>query len=108
VLNYTEEYDPAAKLLLVIEGEDGEFISLPDQDEGDTYFGGAYEEGSKSYWFRISFYMQDILNGGIAHDLLLLPSASKVKASETVIYGTNPGDTNVPKIQVEIIYTEVE
>lgn len=53
-----------SKLVLVGFNEDGSTYILPDNYEGDSYFGGSYDAHSKTVMFRISEYVQDLILKG--------------------------------------------
>jgi len=73
-------FTPPAQLSLYPVADDGSLYpyQLPDADEGSTYFDGTYDESSGTYRFRISMYIQQILNGSLNNNglFLIIPGAS--------------------------------
>ncbi len=88
--------------------ENGEIQFTADQLEGDNYFGGTYNESTQSYEFRITLYVQSILNGTPGYGLALYPYGKSINANQVVLYGTEPEDTTLPKMYLNVIYTLLE
>ncbi len=110
IINLAEEYDegrePATSLILFKNTSDQSFDFVPDQLEGENYFGGKYDEESNAYFFRISMHIQKLLAGEEDLGLGLFPTAKSVKATEMKLFGTNP---QIPRrFQLQITYTEIE
>ncbi len=99
---------PADKLVLFQLDEDGNPGFTPDQLEGDRYFGGSYNDTVNKYEFRLSFYVQGILNGNIDHGLVMLISGKTTNANEVLLYGTEPGGPDLSKMGMKIIYTKIK
>lgn len=104
--DYTEDYKPSTSLILFKNTESGSFDFVPDQLEGESYFGGQYSESSNAYVFRISIHLQDLLAGEPDLGLSLFPNAKSIKPTELKLYGTNP--TNPSRFQLQVIYTEIK
>ena len=103
---YDEDYIPSTSLILFKNTEDGSFDFVPDQLEGENYFGGAYNEASNSYFFRISMHLQDLLAGEKDLGLGLFPTAKSIKATEMELFGTNLSEPR--RMQLQVIYTDIE
>lgn len=73
-------FTPPAALSLYPVADDGTLYpyQLPDADEGSSYFDGTYDETTGTYRFRISMYIQQILNGSRNNNglFLIIPGAS--------------------------------
>jgi hypothetical protein len=103
-----EELKPADKLLLFKLDETGSPVFTEDQLEGDKYFGGNYNETTNNYHFRISFYLQSLLNGTADHGLVLLVSGKTTNANEVRLYGTEANVPDLSKMELKIVYTKIE
>ena len=103
-----EELAPPERLLLFQYDENGEINVMQDQFEGDNYFGGTYIEASNAYEFRISLYVQSVLNGSPDYGLVLYASGKSVNANQVILYGTEPENTTLPKMYLNVIYTLIE
>jgi hypothetical protein len=83
-----------------------------DEGEGTTYFGGTYNETTKTYYFRLTQHIQNILQGVYksSFDLYLMvnsPVRSYVTPNRVVLNGTKPrvqGD-NSDRFQLKVTYT---
>jgi hypothetical protein len=81
-------------------------FSLPDANEGSNYFDGNYNSSSGTYRFRLTHYVQQVLNGeqtdyGL---FLLIPTASLV-SSRMVLNGS--GSVTSP-VKLYIKYTIIK
>ncbi len=102
----SEELPPANSLVLFRLNEDGDIMFTDDQGEGDNYFGGDFNESNNSYLFRISLYIQGVLNGSPDYGLRFYISSKTIKANESMLYGTDP---LLPQnMRLELIYTDLE
>jgi len=105
VSDYPEELKPADQLVLFKLDESGNAAFTDDQLEGDNYFGGNYKNDS-TYQFRISFYMQDLLNGTPDNGLVLLISGKTINANEVLLSGTEEGIKD--PMCLKIVYTKLK
>ena len=72
-------------------------------DEGTTFFDGVYNSTSKTYRFRISRYLQQLLDGKVgAYGLSLQNSAN---APRLILNGSN---ATTGKIKLQLIYTRLQ
>ncbi|MDO9255254.1 MAG: DUF4270 family protein [Bacteroidales bacterium] len=63
--------------------------TIIDEDEGSGYFDGIYDEGSKSYRFRLTRYIQQLLLGQVNNNgLHLIIPSSGLNGSRLVLNGT--------------------
>ena len=110
IINLAEEYDehfPAATSLILFKNTaEGSFDFVPDQLEGENYFGGAYSESDNSYFFRISMHLQNLLTGEEDLGLGLFPTSKSIKATQLVLHGTN--SENPRRFQLQVTYTDIE
>ena len=97
----TSKFAPANKLILVALDADGNNVFLPDQFEGDDYFGGVYNATTKKYTFNIGRYAQQVINKQTTdYGLYLMCAGASVVANRTVIKGGQ-------NIVVNISYTKL-
>jgi hypothetical protein len=95
-----------SKLTMASKNAVGEFQFLPDYFEGDSHFGGNYDNTNNSYEFNITRYVQGLLNGTENEDgLVLLVSGSAVKADRAVFYAPN---NPINKIRLNLYYSNTK
>ena len=100
-------YDPPASLTLLKIDEDGNFIPLSDQFEGLDYFGGIYDEDKNQYFFRITTYMQSLIQGNENElGLELYVNGGAYVASRFLLNGPVPFDLE-KKLKLELTYTRL-
>jgi hypothetical protein len=104
-VDYSEGFEPTEKLVMFKYAEDKRAIFLPDQLQGDGFFGGSFQESSGSYVFRISLHSQNILNGETDFGMILYPTGKSIRPNETVFYGANPSQSG--HLKLEVIYTRI-
>lgn len=84
---------------------------LPDQYEGTSYFGGTYDKTKKSYSFRVTHYIQSLIDEqDTANErLALYASSGAVRGYAVKLAGTDPADPVLKKkrVQIQILYTKV-
>ena len=101
-----DDLDPPDNIILLRIDENGDNLFTHDQLEGDNYFGGSYNSNRDDYQFRISYYIQDLINGAPDYGLVLYPSGKTIKANGVTLWGT---DTDQPqRMKLEIIYTRID
>ena len=97
----TSLFKPSNKLILVALDADGNNVFLPDQFEGDDYFGGVYNATTKEYKFNIARYVQQVINKQTTdYGFYLMCAGASVVANRTVIKGGQ-------NIVVNISYTKL-
>lgn len=99
------DFDAPYALNLFRLDEEGDLTLIPDYLEGSEYFGGTYDEGSSSYKFRITRFIQEILNGDLTDPVLSLSiSGASTIANRVVINGPQ---NQMSRLRLELIYTEL-
>ena len=95
---------PPSAVTLQLIGENGEGF-LPDYSIGSTYFGGTYDEKEQCYRFRITKYVQRLIQQSISDKgLYLVISGAGIKGNRLVFGGTNP---NLDKhLRLDLYYTK--
>lgn len=102
----TTFFTAPTKLVLLGFNADNTTYILPDNYEGDSYFGGSYNPNSKSVTFRVSEYVgRLILNKIENHGLSLGIDGASYNACRWVING--PDATEGQNLKLEITYSFV-
>jgi hypothetical protein len=88
-------YPPPSLLTLVRQDSIGRIGYVIDENEGPAYFGGSYNTTTRSYFFRLTQHMQNILmNAYSSHfDLYILvndPVQSLITPNRIILNGTSP------------------
>jgi hypothetical protein len=97
-----------ARLALVQITEDGSYLPLIDQYEGEDYFGGTYKASTNEYVFRITRYMQSIFTGNEKNlGLYLFVSGASVNPENFIILG-NETDSDTTGMRLEILLTDLD
>jgi hypothetical protein len=90
-----------AKIILFAIAEDGSNVLIPDLNEGDNYFGGAYNATTKEYRFNIARYIQQVLTGKRANTgLYIIASNGAVNANRVVLGGGAPAGNYQMKLNI--------
>ena len=104
-------YEHATQLALLKYKEDGTFDLLPDQFEGEDFFGGKFNEADQEYRFRITKYIQNLITdeNAVDYGLNLAISGFGTSAERMILYGTNPDNTALfgDRLRLEITYSIV-
>jgi hypothetical protein len=105
-------YTPPPSLMLVRQDSAGRVGYLVDEGEGPTYFGGYYNEKTRSYFFRLTQHMQNILQKAYKNsfDLYLMvnsPIKSSIFPNRIILNGTNPliPGANPGRFRLKMTYT---
>lgn len=107
IYNDDEILSPASELLLFKMDEDGTQVLPEDYYEGEKYFGGALNDSVNKYEFRLSFQIQNVLNGAPDYGYELVISGKTTRANEVLLYGTEPGGPDLSKIRLNVVYTKI-
>jgi len=101
-------FTPPSSLALYPVADDGTLypFQLPDADEGSEYFDGRYNKSSNNYRFRISRYLQQIINGDRNNNgLFLIIPGSSLTSDRLVINGFTAPQSG---IRLYVKYTIVD
>jgi hypothetical protein len=104
-------FSPPPNLTIMREDSVGRVGYLVDESEGTSYFGGTYDESNRSYSFRLTRHLQNIVQKAYTNhfDLYMMlnsPLASVGTPNRVSLYGTKPqagDDSN--KMKLKITYT---
>lgn len=92
------------KLALTGINAEGQAVFLIDYFEGADYFGGKYDETSKTYTFNISRHIQDLINNNTAdYGMYLVATSSSITANRSVINSFKHPSKN---IKLNITYSK--
>jgi hypothetical protein len=86
----------------------GNDVRLPDDPyfTNNAYWGGTYDSKTKEYRFRITRYIQDIIqNEKFEPYIYLVAEGAASNANRLVLGGTNPENAS-SKLRLEVYYTE--
>ncbi len=85
------------------------YYTITDASSGDLYFGGGYNSTDKNYYFRITQYMQDLIQGYNADNRLRIEIVGgAVHPNRLVAGGSNPLILSDKKLKLQLIYTKIE
>lgn len=102
----TAIFTAPSRLVLVGFNEDNTTFILPDNYEGESYFGGSYDAHSKTVTFRISEYVgQLVLNKRANNGLSLGIEGASYNAYRWVING--PEATEGSRLRLDVTYSIV-
>lgn len=107
IYNNDENFTPASDLLLFKLDEDGTQVLPEDYFEGERYFGGGLNNSVNKYEFRLSFQIQDVINGTPDYGYELVISGKTTRANEVLLYGTEPGGPDLSRIRLNVVYTKI-
>jgi len=112
--NYESTTTLAAPVQLTLVQEDsvGKMHSVIDESEGSAYFGGTYNPKDRSYYFRLTRHIQQIILGKTKNNTLYLmvnnPASSVLYPQRMIGTGTQPTmpDFSGDRLQLKITYTK--
>lgn len=85
------------------------YYTITDASSGDLYFGGEYNSTNKNYTFRITQFMQDLLQGKNDDNKLRIEIVGgAIHGNRLVAGGSNPLIINDKRIKLQLIYTKIE
>lgn len=116
VKNYETDttLNPPPELSIIKMDSTGKISNLIDYDEGAGYYGGTYNKTARTYSFRISRHIQQILLGETKnYDLYIMvnnPTLNVIEPNRVMLNGTKPSLPVLPadRMQLQIIYTKVD
>lgn len=84
------------------------YYTIPDASSGDNYFSGDYNGSERNYFFRITQYLQDLIQGYTVDNKLRVEIiGSAVNPNRTILGGYNPIDAE-KKMYLQVIYTKID
>ena len=98
---------PASLSLSYDKSETEKNLALIDAYLGTTYFGGTYNETSQQYAFRITQYIQELVDPKketAKYKLNLMVNPAAIRLSRSQFYGTHPTD-EAKRVRLKINYT---
>lgn len=96
----------AEALIMVRRNSDGSYDILNDQLNGDSYFGGYYDDATGGYWFRITQTVQDVLQSDstdYGYEIYL--SGGSINARRVLLSGSTPEADSLDRMRLVITYT---
>lgn len=96
-------FPESPRLFLFRMNENGHAVPLYDMYIGDDYFGGYYDGEEKVYRINITHYVQQIINGVLSNDGLILAIAGASERADRVVLN-GPGVAQKP-MRLEVVYT---
>ncbi len=106
--------NPPVYINLVRRDTAGNIGSVIDSDEGSGYFGGTYDAGSRTYRFRITRHIQQLILGTTPdYDLFLMvnnPVSNVLSPYRVMLTGTQPTlpQSTSDRLHLQIIYTMID
>jgi len=102
-------YAPPIKLALAVIKDDGTFGFLPDDSGSDLYFGGEYKASTRSYTFRITRYLQSLIDDPTTKNngLYLIVRGGSIYPNRFVFNGNTP-ESDSTRLHLEITYTDLD
>lgn len=103
-------YTPPSKLVVAGAKFDADtsYVLLPDQLISAEYYGGEYNKTDGMVWFRITEYIQNIIQNGIyatsCNGLLIYADQGSLSPHRWSFYGPQSDSTD-KKIRLEIVYS---
>lgn len=95
--------NPPTSLALLSFNSNGGTSVLPDYLEGSTYYGGSYSITKKSVTFRISEYLQSLIQGSNSQGLYLSITGASFNAQRWIVAG--PEANQDKQLKCEIKYS---
>ncbi|MEE4259313.1 MAG: DUF4270 family protein [Bacteroidales bacterium] len=102
-------YNAPIKLALAVINGDGTYGFLPDENGQDLYFGGEYKASTRSYTFRITRYLQSLINDPTIQNngLYLIVRGGSIYPNRFVFNGHEP-ESDTTRLHLEITYTNLD
>lgn len=107
------DFTPPGKLALVKRiGDDQKYVIMEDQLDGENYFDGNYKASVNEYHFRITRYVQNLIDLDADEEdygLYALIIGASSKADRWIFNGTNPQQQEDQKpFRLQIIYSTID
>jgi hypothetical protein len=99
-----------AKLSLIKIVSDSSYATLADENEGADYFGGTYDSVSKAYEFRITQYIQSLIQDTtqVNRGLLLFVNNGSIQPQRFIFGGTDPANDTAVRTRLKLVYTRMD
>ncbi len=107
----TAIYTAPLKLSLMRIIEDNKYRVLEDQSSGEDYFGGGYVRNQNAYQFRLTQYVQDMVDTGEDFEnygLQLSVMGAAARPNRFIINGPNPAEEGQSPLRLIINYSVVK
>jgi hypothetical protein len=103
-------YGAPQQLALGQINDDGTFGFLPDELEGDFYFDGEYKSSTNSYTFRITRYIQSLIDDPTKSNngLYMIVRGSSIFPQRFIFNGNMPVSDTADRMRLEILYTNLD
>jgi len=105
---------PPPQLTIFRQDSIGRISFLPDENEGQNYFGGTYNMSSRTYFFRITQHIQKVIQHSYSDsfDLYILvnnPIKTDMPPYRVMLNGTNPSlpGALTNRFRLKLIYTRL-
>lgn len=113
LISNSNGYYVPAKLTMALNSSTGGYQFLPDDaiTEGEEYFGGSFNQATNEYRFRITRYIQQLINTTTAdYGMTLFISGRAVYANRLIFagYKQNMVAGRVKPLRLEISYTYLD
>ena len=97
--------DPLESISLIGIDENGETYFLPDFFEGIDYYGGEYDDATKTYKFNIARHVNDLIYGNSGnYGMYLVANGASISTRRSVIASDKHPST---KIKLNITYSKL-
>lgn len=103
-------FTPPDIMIVARINEDGSVSPLLEQLEGQQFFGGFYDDENNRYWFRITNYIQDLMEeDAVDRGLQLFIDGGSFVPNRFVFHGPQPDDPVAEgmRMKLEIVYTKL-
>ena len=102
-------YEPPIKLALAAIEDDGTYGYIPDDSGSDLYFGGEYKASTRTYTFRVTRYLQSLIDDPTIgnNGLYLIVRGGSIYPNRFVFNGHEP-ESDTTKLHLEITYTDLD
>ena len=108
----TAMYNPPAKLVAAAAKFDTDttYAILPDQYVSSEYFGGSYSAETAQVWFRITEYLQNVIQDGVyatqCDGILIYVDQGSSSPHRWAFYGPQTTEED-KRIRLEIVYSMI-
>lgn len=83
--------------------------TVPDASSGDNYFSGIYDETEQRYFFRVTQYVQDVIQGYTDDNQLRVEIiGGAVHPNRLIGYGYEPMMDESKRVQLQVTYTKID